>query len=174
MKLKTAVITLGLAVAVCAPWQQSLADEAAGKATMKEKMFIKKAADGGMTEVKLGQVAQQNGGSDDVKDFGKRMVDDHSKINDNLKDVAGKMNVTVPSKVSATHHAVIERLSNLHGAAFDKAYVKEMVKDHKKDIAEFEQAKNEVKNDDLKSFISNSTETMKDHLQRIEKFDQAK
>ncbi|MGH7936363.1 MAG: DUF4142 domain-containing protein [Chthoniobacterales bacterium] len=169
MKLKTAIITLGLAVAVCAPWQQSFADEAAGKATMKEKAFIKKAADGGMTEVKLGEIAQQNGGTDDIKDFGKLMVDDHTKINDNLKDVAGKMDVAVPTEVSAKHQAAIDKLSKLHGAAFDKAYTKDMVKDHKTDIAEFEEAGKMVKNDDLKNFIEKSTETMKGHLEKIEK-----
>jgi len=174
MKIKTAVITLGLAAALCAPWQNSFADEASGKATTKEKTFIKKAADGGMTEVKLGEIAQKNGGSDDVKDFGKQMVDDHTKINDNLKEVAGKMNVEVPTKVSAKHEAVIHKLSDLHGAAFDNAYVKEMVKDHKMDIAEFEKADKTVKNSDLKSFIENSTETMKGHLEKIEKFSQAK
>jgi putative membrane protein len=174
MKIKTAVITLGLALAVCAPWQQSFADEASGKATMQEKMFIKKAAEGGMTEVKLGEVAQKNGGSDDVKDFGKQMVDDHTKINDNLKEVAGKMNVTVPSDLDAKHQAMVDKLSALHGAAFDNAYVKSMVKDHKMDIAEFEKADKKVKNDDLKSFIENSTETMKGHLEKIEKFSQAK
>ena len=127
-----------------------------------------------MTEVKLGEIAQKNGGSDDVKDFGKRMVDDHSKINDNLKQVAAKMNVTVPTEVNAKQQATIDKLSKLQGAPFDSAYVKDMVKDHKKDVAEFTKAKDEVKNDDLKSFISDSVETMKDHLTRIEKFDQAK
>lgn len=173
MKMKTALITIGLAAALCAPWQNSFADDTSGHATHKEKTFIKTAADGGMTEVKLGEIAQQNGQRDDIKDFGKQMVDDHTKINDNLKEVASKMNVEVPSTISAKHQAVVDRLSKLHGDAFDKAYTKEMIKDHKKDIAEFEEAAKEVKNEDLKSFIQNSTEMMKGHLEKIEKISKA-
>ena len=75
-----------------------------------------------------------------MKDFGNQMVKDHSKINDNLKEVAGKMNVKVPSEVSAKHHATIEKMSGMSGAGFDKAYVAAMVMDHEKDIAEFEKA----------------------------------
>jgi putative membrane protein len=102
------------------------------------------------------------------------MVTDHSKINDNLKEVAGKMNVQLPSTISKKHKMVMDKLSALSGAAFDTAYVKEMVKDHKMDVAEFEKADKEVKNPDLKSFIDDSLPTLKDHLAKIEKFDQAK
>ncbi|HEY1770516.1 MAG TPA: DUF4142 domain-containing protein [Chthoniobacterales bacterium] len=175
MKLKTIAFTVGTAVALCAPWQQSFAaDEASGHATSMEKMFVKKAADGGMTEVELGHLAAEKGASDAVKDFGNQMVTDHSKINDNLKEVAGKMNVQLPSTISKKHKMVMDKLTGLSGAAFDTAYVKEMVKDHKMDVAEFEKADKEVKNPDLKSFIDDSLPTLKDHLAKIEKFDQAK
>ncbi len=176
MKIRTAALTLGLAAALCTPWQHSFAadESAGGHATAMEKKFIKKAADGGMTEVELGQLAAEKGGSSDVKDFGNEMVKDHTKINDNLKEVAGKLNVQVPAAVSAKHKATIDKMSGMSGADFDSAYVKEMVKDHKKDIAEFEEASKEVKNDDLKKFIDDSMSMMKDHLAKIEKFDQAK
>ena len=178
MKIKTLAFTLGFAAVLCTPWQQSFAaDEetaAAAKPTAAEKMFMKKAADGGMTEVELGQLAAEKGGSDAVKDFGSQMVKDHGKINDDLKEVAGKMNVTLPAKVSAKHHDTIEKMSGMSGAAFDKAYVPAMVKDHEMDIAEFEKADKMVKNPDLKKFIQDSIPMMKDHLEKIKKFDQAK
>lgn len=144
------------------------------KPTAAEKAFMKKAADGGMTEVELGKLAAEKGGSDEVKSFGQQMVDDHTKIGDNLKEVAGKMKVTLPEKMSAKHHALVEKMAGMSGADFDKAYVPEMVKDHKKDISEFEAAKGTVKNEDLKKFIDDSLETMKGHLEKIQKFDQAK
>ena len=176
MKIRTLAVTLGLVAALGAFGPQSFAadKEATGKATASEKAFIKKAADGGMTEVELGQLAAEKGGSDEVKDFGNRMVKDHSKINDNLKEVAGKMNVEVPSKISAKHHATIEKMSAMSGAEFDKEYVKAMVKDHEMDVAEFEKAAKEVKNEDLKKFIEDSVPVMKEHLEMIKKFDQAK
>ena len=109
-----------------------------------------------------------------MKYFVNEMVKDHSKINDNLKEVAAKMNVTVPSGISAKHHAAVERMSGLSGATFDKAYVAAMVTDHEKDIAEFEKADKEVKNPDLKKFIEDALPMMKNHLEKIKKFDQAK
>lgn len=175
MKVKSLALTLGIAAALCVPLHHSFAaeeDVGAAKATAAEKAFIKKAADGGMTEVEMGQLAAEKGGSDAVKDFGSRMVKDHGKINDELKEVAGKLGVTVPTKISAKHEAAIKKMSALSGAAFDNAYVPDMVTDHKKDIAEFEAAQKTVKSEDLKEFIEHSLETMKDHLQKIEKFDQ--
>jgi putative membrane protein len=144
------------------------------KATAGEKAFIMKAANGGMTEVELGKIASEKGGSKEVKDFGSKMVTDHSKINDNLKEVAGKMNVTVPDKVNAMHKAKIAKMEKMSGPAFDKAYVNDMVKDHEMDIADFQKADKMVKNADLKKFIEDSIPTMQEHLDMIKKFSQAK
>ena len=80
----------------------------------------------------MGKLAADKGGSDAVKDFGNRMVNDHSKANDQLKDVAANMGVTVPNKVNAKEQAMIDRISAMSRAAFDKAYVKEMVNDHRR------------------------------------------
>jgi putative membrane protein len=177
MKIKTLAFTLGLAAALATPLQHSFAaDEDSGKpmANAMEKKFIKKAADGGMTEVELGKLAGEKGGSSEVKDFGNEMVTDHTKINDNLKEVATKLNVTIPDKINAKHMAMVDKMSGMSGADFDKAYVPAMVKAHKKDIADFEEASKEVKNEDLKKFIDDSIPMMKDHLEKIQKFDQAK
>ena len=176
MKTKSLTLALGLVAILSVPFQSSsAADEAtSSKPTAMEKTFIKKAADGGMTEVELGRLAAEKGGSDEVKDFGNQMVKDHSKINDDLKEVAAKMNVTLPSGVSAQHHAMIEKMASMSGADFDKAYVAAMVTDHEKDIAEFEKADKEVKNPALKKFIEDALPMMKDHLEEIKKFDQAK
>jgi putative membrane protein len=175
MKIRSLAFTIGVAASLCAPWQQTFAaDEGKATATAAEKMFIKKAADGGMTEVELGRLAAEKGGNDEVKNFGNQMVTDHTKINDNLKEVAGKLNVTVPARVSAKHRMTIDKMAGMSGAAFDKAYVPATVKDHENDIAEFEKADKTVKNEDLKTFIEDSLPMMKDHLEKIKKFDQAK
>jgi len=165
----TAVVA---AAALCA--HGSLAAEKKMEATAKEKAFVMKAANGGMTEVELGKLAAEKGASQEVKDFGNQMVKDHSKANDELKEVAGQMNVTMPAKVDAKHQAMIAKMSALSGAAFDKAYVNGMVKAHKEDIALFESADKEVKNEDLKQFIEKTVPVMKGHLGMIEKFEQVK
>ena len=174
MRIKTTVLSIGIATLVALPCHSSFAADKETKATPAEKTFIMEAANGGMTEVDLGKVAAEKGGSEEVKDFGNLMVTDHSKINDQLKSVASEMGVTIPEKVNATHQAMIDKMSKLSGADFDKAYVPAMVKDHKKDIADFEAAEKHVKNAVLKKFIEDSVPVMKEHLEKIEKFDQAK
>ena len=121
--------SMGLAIVLAAGHASFAAEPEGTKATAKEKAFIRKAANGGTAEVEMGKLAADKGGSDAVKDFGNRMVKDHSKANDQLKDVAANMGVTVPSKVNAKEQAMIDKLSAMSGPAFDKAYVKEMVND---------------------------------------------
>src|SRR5947199_10744429 len=105
--------------------------------TVSDKTFVKKAAEGGLAEVELVQLAAQKATSDDVKKFGQRMVDDHSKANDELKSIAGNKNITTPQDVDAKHKALMDRLSKLSGPAFDRASMSEMVKDAQKDVNDF-------------------------------------
>jgi putative membrane protein len=128
--------------------------------------FAKEAAQGGMAEVKLGQLAQEKGSSDTVKTFGKRMVDDHSKAGDKLKEVASHESITLPSDLSAKDQATYDRLSKLNGAAFDRAYARDMVKDHETDVAAFQKEADAGKNDSLKSFASETLPTLQDHLKQ--------
>jgi putative membrane protein len=172
MKKLTFILTLGTAMALSSTF--AVDKEKSDKATAKETAFIKKAADGGMTEVELGKAAEKNGQKDDVKAFGKQMVKDHGKANDDLKSIASKMNVTVPDKVSAKHQARIDKMSKLSGAAFDTAYAKDMVEDHEKDIAEFEKARGKVSKEDLKKFIDDTIPVMKEHLEMAKKMEGAK
>ena len=90
----------------------------------------------------IGEIAVKNAKSDKVKQFGQRMIDDHSKANDQLKSVAAKNNITLPTRLDAKHQAVVDRLGALQGAAFDKAYMRDMVKDHDMDIADFQKDNN--------------------------------
>lgn len=127
--------------------------------------FAKKAAQGNMAEVALGKVAQQNAQSDDVKKFGQRMVDDHGKAQQDLEGVASKANITLPTDVNAQQKAEQQRLEKLNGAAFDRAYMTMMVKDHTKDVAEFKkEANNPSANSDLKDFAKRTYPTLEDHL----------
>lgn len=178
MKTITLILTLGTAVALSpafgAPKDKAEASPMETKASATDTAFIKKAADGGMTEVELGKVAEKNGQKDDVKSFGSHMVKDHGKANDELKSVASKMNVTVPDKVSAEHQAKIDKMAKMSGAAFDTAYTKEMVASHEKTIAAFETARGKVGNEDLKKFIDDTLPVIKGHLEMAKKMQAAK
>jgi len=132
--------------------------------SMDDTHFAKEAAQGGMAEMKLGQLAQDKGLRDSVKNFGKRMVDDHSKAGDKLKAAASQENITLPTDISAKDQATYDRLSKLNGAAFDRAYAKDMVKDHQTDVAAFQKEANGGKLDSLKNFASDTLPTLQDHL----------
>jgi putative membrane protein len=127
--------------------------------------FARHAASGGLAEVSMGKLAESHGQSADVKSFGQRMVQDHSKANDQLMAAAAQANIKLPASPMPKDQAAINRLSKLQGAAFDRAYAQEMVKDHRKDIAEFQREANSGGNANLKTFASNTLPTLKEHLQ---------
>src|SRR5665213_3269202 len=91
------------------------------------KNFSQDAAAGGMMEVELGKIAEKNSATQSIKDFGKMMVDDHSKINDELKSLASKKNVALPSTVTSDQQKDIDKLSKETGKDFDKDYVSMMI-----------------------------------------------
>jgi putative membrane protein len=136
---------------------------------MGDAHFAKEAAQGGMAEVKLGQLAQEKGSNDTVKSFGKRMVDDHSKAGDKLKEVAARESITLPTDISAKDLVTYDRLAKLNGAAFDRAYAGDMVKDHETDVAAFQKEANAGKADSLKSFAAETLPTLQDHLKQAKK-----
>jgi putative membrane protein len=129
-----------------------------------DRHFVKKAAEANEAEVELGKLATEKGQSDDVKKFGQRMIDDHSKANDQLKQVASSKGVDVPNDLSAKDKATKDRLSKLSGEKFDRAYMNDMVKDHTKDVAEFRRESKTAKDPDVKNFAAQTLPTLEDHL----------
>ena len=173
----TGPVALALVFAAAA-WGQSTtngakATHSSASMTTADTTFAREAARGGMAEVKLGQLAEDKGSSQSVKDFGKRMVDDHSKANDQLKSVASSENMTLPDTLSAKDQATYDRLSRLSGTAFDKAYMRDMVSDHKTDIAAFEREAKDGRNTGIKDFASQTLPTLRDHLKQAEETVQA-
>jgi putative membrane protein len=141
--------------------------ESAGR-TMADTKFIKAAAEGGMAEVALGQLAVEKASSSDVKKFGQRMVDDHSKANEQLKQLAAQKKVKLPQELSAKDKATKASLEKLSGEQFDQAYMKGMVKDHKKDVNEFRRESTSAQDPDVKQFATETLPTLEDHLKQAE------
>ena len=138
-----------------------------GNLSSADTEFMNKAAQGGMMEVQLGQMAASKAQNADVKAFGQKMVEDHSNANTELKSVARQKNVTLPTEVSAKQKEDMEKLSKLSGAEFDKEYVKMMVEDHEKDVADFQKQADSGTDADVKSFAAKTLPTLKAHTQRI-------
>lgn len=139
-----------------------------------DTQFVTAAAQGNMAEVALGKLATEKAQSDDVKKFGQMMVDDHSKAQEDLEGVASKNNWNVPKEVNVQQKAEQQRLEKLSGAAFDRAYVQMMVKDHTKDVAEFKkEAASSSANSDLKDFAIRTYPTLENHLTHIKAINDA-
>ena len=143
-----------------------------GKATSAkapaDQTFVKNAAEGGMAEVELGKLAQQKGSSAEVKTFGQRMVDDHSKANDELKSIAQSKNITLPTDLNAKDKALRDRLDKMSGVAFDRAYMQAMVKDHRMDVNEFRHESTSGRDPDVKQFAAKTLPTLEDHLKQAQ------
>jgi putative membrane protein len=136
-----------------------------------DKTFVMNAAMGGMAEVELGRLAVSKASSEHVKQFGQRMVDDHSKANDELKSVASQQKIDLPVSLDSKHQAAVDRLSKLSGSAFDKAYVKEMVKDHDEDVKEFQREAQSGQDSAVRAFASKTLPTLQEHQRMIHDMD---
>ena len=129
--------------------------------------FLTKAASGGMLEVQLGQMAQQKGVSQRVKDFGLMMIHDHSKGNDELKALAAQKGITIPQTLSDDHQKHVDELSKQQGNDFDKAYIDLMESDHKEDIEEYTDASEKLGDPAIKAFAKNTIPMLLMHLDSV-------
>jgi putative membrane protein len=130
--------------------------------------FYKKAAEGGIAEVELGKLAQAKSPTQNVKDFGAMMIKDHSAANDKLKAIADRKGIKLPASPSVAQMATKTKLEVLTGTAFDKSYIKGMIKDHQEDIQEFQEEANMGEDADAKAYAVATLPTLKVHLKRIE------
>ncbi|MCC8424668.1 DUF4142 domain-containing protein [Mucilaginibacter sp. UR6-11] len=131
--------------------------------------FAVDAANGGMTEIQLSQLATTKAVNPSVKEFANMMIMDHTKAADELKAIAKTKNITLPDSVNADSKKAIEDLSKKSTTDFDKAYVSKMVSDHKATVDLFEKASKDVKDADLKAFADKTLPTIKGHLDNINK-----
>jgi len=133
-----------------------------------DEHFVMEAATGGMAEVALGKLAGEKASSAKVKEFGQRMVTDHSKANDELKALAAKKNIVLPSSIDAKHQATMDRLSKLSGTAFDRAYVADMLRDHQMDVASFRKEAQSGQDSDVKAWAASTLPTLESHLSAVQ------
>ncbi len=134
----------------------------------KDKKFLMTAAQGGLAEIQLGQLATQKSNNQQVKDFGQKMVTDHTQLNDQMKPIAQSMGVPVPTSPSPKDQAEATKLSALSGDSFDKAYIAYMVKDHQKDVREFKAEEATTQDPTLKTTVAQGLTVIEGHLQMAE------
>jgi putative membrane protein len=130
--------------------------------------FVKEPSEGGLAEVELGQLAQQKGHSQAVRDFGTRIVSDHSKANDELKAIAAQKGLSVATSLGVKDKTLKLKLDALSGETFDKSYMSAMVKDHQEDIAAFEKESASGSDPAIRSFASKTLPKLREHLAMAE------
>jgi len=137
---------------------------AAGPMSQSDRTFVIAAAEGGIAEVEMGKLALVQGSNQAVRDFGQRMVDDHTKAGDQLKSLAADSSINLPTNLKATDKTEIDRLRGLSGSDFDKAYMSLTLKDHRADLAAFEKEASSGRNPELRNFASATLPALKEHL----------
>jgi putative membrane protein len=157
---------LAILTAGAAALTQTSAD-AGEAASAADKQFVSEALMGGMAEVQLGQVASQKGTSQDVKQFGQKMVEDHTKMADQMKGVASQIGVTPPTSLSPKDQVIKTRLESLSGKQFDDAYIRAMVKDHEADLKAFQSEASTATSQAVKDAASHGATVVSMHLDMI-------
>lgn len=129
--------------------------------------FFKHAAEGGMAEVNAGNLAQEKGSSQAVKDFGAMMVKDHSAANEKLKSLAAAQGIKLPTSPSLAQQASAKELKMKSGDSFDKSYIKNQIKAHEQTVALFQKEIDSGKNASAQQFASATLPTIQMHLSKI-------
>ena len=163
----TAVIAVGLLAAppiFAQTGQPGRAAAASAKDAVdqEDKTFVKEAATGGMAEVELSKIAQKSENAD-VKRFADRMIEDHTKANEQLTSIATGLGVDMPKTLDSEHERMRDKLQTLHGKAFDDQYTRAMVEDHNKAVKLFQQEERSGHNSELKQFAEKTLPTLEEH-----------
>jgi putative membrane protein len=178
----TAVMVAALAFAPAVTLAQTSAPRASDKGTSAEKgratrqsaltsddrQFVVEALRGSLAEVELGKLAAEKASSDAVKQFGQRMVEDHGKAGEELKKIAQDKGIDPPTRLDGKHQKLRDSLAKRSGADFDRAYAGEMVKDHRKDVKDFQRQAERARDPDVKGFAAKTLPTLQDHLKDAE------
>ena len=160
------VAALGLsAVASLSYGADPMTGATGGNVPSADRTFIQKAAIGGMTEIEASKLAQEKGSSPAVKDYAAQMIADHTKASEQLTQIASSKGVTPPATLDSSHKSDVDKLGQKSGADFDKAYMKQMVSDHKTTVSLFEKEAKGGKDGDLKQFAGTTLPTLQQHLQ---------
>src|SRR3982751_6716586 len=158
--MRSILSALSICALCCAP---ALAQSSSSG--MSDQQFLDFAAQTDMMEAHLGQVAQDQATSQNVKDFAQTLVTDHTSDYKQLTEIAGKANLTVPKGLDAAHDKMIAPLAKLKGAAFDRRFAQEMVSGHQKAITAYQGEAQNGQNADLKAYAAQALPTLEKHLQ---------
>lgn len=163
-----AVPALALCTLLAVGHRANAAEDNRGQLSNSDFKFAVAATRANNAEVEIGQLAAQKATDPAVRQFAERMVRDHTKANQELSQILSQKGVTVPTETSNSEQREVDRLQKYTGAEFDKAYIDHMIREHKKDVKEFEHASQKAEDTDLKAFAANTLPVLQDHLKMAE------
>jgi len=146
-------------------WLTGMAVAQAARGSDSDQQFLMQAASSGMAEVQLGQLTTERAASAEVKQFGQRMVADHTKANTELLTLAQAKNIPVATEADPKHKAMADKLAALHGVAFDREYMAGQVADHEEAVTLFTTAAKESHDAEVKAWAAKTLPTLQEHLQ---------
>ena len=162
------------AVILCAPLVGANTFAFAAEAPPTDQ-FVQKVAISDQFEIETGQLAAKQAERGNVKTFGQRMVDDHTKTTNQLSELVKQndINAKLPNALDEQHQATLDKLKNLEGKDFDRTYVSEQVKAHEKAVDLFQAYADSGENDKLKQWAQTTLPTLKEHLKEAQALDAA-
>ncbi len=167
-----AVILLLVAVSqVAAAQQEPQGTQEKATVSAGEQEFMINVAQDGMFEVKAGKLAEEKATNQKVKDFGARMVHDHSAANDQLRVLAEKKEVELPQELDQEHQKIYDEIASTPKENFDAKYMDTMVKGHEKAVSLFEKEKIEASDPELKAWVTQTLPTLQEHLKMARQVD---
>ena len=173
------ILVLSLSLSLSGTFSRAATDNQVPKGDPKnsqvskaDEKFVKDAASGGLMEVELGKIAVDKASNQGVKDYGRRMQEDHGKANDELKTLAANKGIVLAKSMDGKHKKIIDRLSKLSGDKFDREYIRTMVNDHNEVLASFQREADKGTDPDIKQFASKYAPVIKTHLELAQKSDQ--
>jgi putative membrane protein len=130
--------------------------------------FLQKAAEGQQAEIALGQLASERAGDQQVKQFGAQMIEDHRKASAEIQQLASKEGVALPTELTSNHKDKQEQFARLSGRDFDRAYLGYMLRDHRRDVKEFERHIKAIKNPQVQQWAEGTLPLLKHHLRQAQ------
>jgi putative membrane protein len=128
--------------------------------------FVRNATQAGLSEIRLGQLAQQQSGSSEIRDYGKMMVTDHQKANDELSNLIRERGYRdIPTQPAINARNDYDKLSRLNGKEFDKAFVKQVIKEHEQTVKLFKEQAENGKDEQVRNWARNTLPTLERHLE---------
>jgi putative membrane protein len=130
--------------------------------------FLQRAAEGQQAEIVLGQLASERAGDRQVKQFGAQMIEDHRKASAEIRQLASKEGVVLPTQLTGKHKDKQEQFARLSGSEFDRAYIEYMLRDHRKDVKEFERTVKAIKDPQVQQWAEGTLPLLKAHLRQAQ------